>query len=552
MEKLARHKHWWLGAILIVSASLKIGLSLGSTLPFNADESIVALMARHILAGERPIFFYGQAYMGSLDAYLVALGFLIAGSHVWVIRLIQGLLYLGTVYTTYGLGVVLFRSPPIGLIAAALMAVPTVNVTLYTSVTLGGYGEALLLGNLILWTGIKLTKGLEFLNQKSLQGVPVKRIGVYLAFCLFGFLIGVGIWANALTLVYVLPVSVYGLYHLTLQRRGLSLSRCIGAGLLTAVGFFAGSFQWWQFAAQNGLTALLGELSGSAVAVEQGSWLTQFFSHLVNFALLGTTAILGLRPPWEIRWLVLPLLPFILIVWGWLAYSAIKKVFRSPDQKAEYLLLIGIMGTLLAGFLVTHFGVDPSGRYFLPFAVPLALITADRMISLDENRKRIGWGILILLIGYQLEGTIECAFNTPPGLTTQFDAATIIDHRYDGQLISFLLSQNETTGYTNYWTAYPVAFQSDEQIVLVPRLPYHLDFRYTARDDRYLRYDDIVLHSQKTVYVTTRHPELNARLRLAFTHHGIQWEEKVIGDYQVFYHLSSPIRPEEIYLGPDK
>ena len=44
--------------LIIVSASLKIGLLLADVIPFNSDEAIVALMARHILQGERPIFFY--------------------------------------------------------------------------------------------------------------------------------------------------------------------------------------------------------------------------------------------------------------------------------------------------------------------------------------------------------------------------------------------------------------------------------------------------------------------------------------------------------------
>ncbi len=64
------------GAILfsILGAALawKAALLVLDCVPFNADEAVVALMARHILQGERPIFFYGQAYMGSLDAYLVA------------------------------------------------------------------------------------------------------------------------------------------------------------------------------------------------------------------------------------------------------------------------------------------------------------------------------------------------------------------------------------------------------------------------------------------------------------------------------------------------
>ena len=58
-------------------------------MPFNSDEAIVALAARHILQGARPVFFYGQAYMGTIDSYMVALGFSLFGESVLVMRLIE-------------------------------------------------------------------------------------------------------------------------------------------------------------------------------------------------------------------------------------------------------------------------------------------------------------------------------------------------------------------------------------------------------------------------------------------------------------------------------
>ncbi len=58
-------------------------------------------MARHILQGERPTFFYGQAYMGSLDAFLVALGFRLFGQTVMAIRIVQASLYLLIVATGF-------------------------------------------------------------------------------------------------------------------------------------------------------------------------------------------------------------------------------------------------------------------------------------------------------------------------------------------------------------------------------------------------------------------------------------------------------------------
>lgn len=90
-------------------------------------------------------FFYGQAYMGSLDAYLVAAGFALFGFQVWVIRVVQIVLYLLVIGSTLALIPLLFNPYHGFWYTAALLAIPTVNVTLYTTVSLGGYGEALLL-----------------------------------------------------------------------------------------------------------------------------------------------------------------------------------------------------------------------------------------------------------------------------------------------------------------------------------------------------------------------------------------------------------------------
>jgi len=70
--------------------------------------------------------------MGSLDAFLVAAGFIILGEAVWVIRLVQILLYVGVLLTTIWLGGEAFGSARHGILAAALLAIPTVNVSLYT------------------------------------------------------------------------------------------------------------------------------------------------------------------------------------------------------------------------------------------------------------------------------------------------------------------------------------------------------------------------------------------------------------------------------------
>ncbi len=198
-EKVDGRRNFWLAVpAIILAVLLKIWLLVAGSIPFNADEAIVALMARHILQGERPLFFYGQAYMGSLDAWLVAAGFVLFGAHVWVIRAVQVVLYVLIMASTAWLGSLVFRSWKPGVIAAWLLAIPTVNVTLYTTASLGGYGEALLIGNLILILGLLILR-------RSRDGDKPAS----LLWLLFGFLIGLGFWANGLTLVYSIPMIFY-------------------------------------------------------------------------------------------------------------------------------------------------------------------------------------------------------------------------------------------------------------------------------------------------------------------------------------------------------
>jgi len=532
-------------AILAAAAGWKILLLAMSVFPFNADEAIVALMARHILQGARPVFFYGQAYMGSLDAFLVSLGFFLLGEQVWVIRLIQLLLYLLTIITTVLVANVMFESNRIGLFAAAIMAVPVVNVTLYTTVSLGGYGESLLIGCLLLLVSLMLRRRLE--GDPLTSAISNQRVLSTLTF-LFGLLTGLGLWANGLTLVFALPAGLLWVVTAWRKRSELSGNKRMLMLLALLTGFIIGSAPWWIHAGQVGWDTLLVELFGSAVAVEQGAWMMRILAHIFNFSVLGMTAALGLRPPWEVRWLALPLMPLALAFWLSVLVFTVRQSIRKTPHRGDYHMLAGVLLAVTAGFILTPFGTDPSGRYFLPFVIPLALAAAHMV---DIYIKNIKWqaAVIGVVLGFNLWGTLQCALRYPPGMTTQFDLNTAIDHRYTDELMQFLLEKDERVGYSNYWVSYPLAFLSGEQLIYAPRLPYHQDLRYSERDDRYRPYYEIAAASQTVAYITTRNAALDNYLRTAFTRLNIIWEEEQIGDYRVYYRLSRSVHPQEIGLG---
>ena len=167
---------------------------------------------------------------------------------------------------------------------------------------------------------------------------------------------------------------------------------------------------------------------------------------------------------------------------------------------------------------------------------------------LEKRAGQWAWILLGVVLAFNLVGTVQAALTNPPGLTTQFETITQVDHRYDAELIDFLRAHRGTRGYGNYWVAYPIAFLSEEEIILVPRLPYKADLRYTSRDDRYEPYGDGVEVSPAVVYVTTNHPVLDELLREQFTALGVDFREEQIGGYHIFYDMSRRVAPDELDL----
>jgi len=274
-----------------------------------------------------------------------------------------------------------------------------------------------------------------------------------------------------------------------------------------------------------------------------------------NFFVFGVPALFGLRFPWSVSgpplWMAVWVLPIYL---GALWYGARRpwkraRGRREPGRAANCRwLLWGVWGTLFLGLILTPFGGDPSGRYFLPLYLPLFIFTAQALMALRPHLGRWVWGVWSGLIIFNLIGTLQAARIYPPGITTQFEAITQVDHRYDQVLMEFLHTHHGTRGYANYWVTYPIAFLSKEEIILVPHLPYKADLRYTSRDNRYAPYGELVNDSPTVVYVTTNHPALDQMLRDRFRSVGVDFQEVQIGDYHVFYDLSRRVTTAELSL----
>ena len=98
----ANNHYLWLLAIVALGLLPRLYLIFSTNSVIDADEAIVGLMAKHILEGRPwPIFYYGQYYMGSFEALLTAVVFMLFGQSNFTLKLtplIFSLLHIALVY----------------------------------------------------------------------------------------------------------------------------------------------------------------------------------------------------------------------------------------------------------------------------------------------------------------------------------------------------------------------------------------------------------------------------------------------------------------------
>jgi 4-amino-4-deoxy-L-arabinose transferase-like glycosyltransferase len=540
-------------AILVLAVALRAAWLVADAVPFNGDEAVVGLMAKHILQnGERPTFFYGQDYSGALDAYLTAGMYALIGPRIMGGRLVQMTLFALYVVLVYALAGRATGDQWAALVSALIVAVSSPLLATYTLVSVGGYGESLVLGTLMLWLALRVTD--DWADR-------------WLAWLTLGVAGGLAFWTLGISVVYLVPAALFIAWRDILtafdntfwsrafrreKRQAeastpvLEISVCAWYRfrhwrfyLAALAAFVAFSSPWWIYDLTHHHASLRALYDPSAPGgVSLGD-------RVAGFLLLGLPALFGMRFPWQPELILIPLAVLALALYlAVIVYAA--RPLHPADRSTGWMLLLIQVGVFLAVFIGSRFGVDATGRYLLPLVAPLAVFTAMFLRNVRRSHPRVAVALLVYAVAFNFVGTALAAWQNPPGLTTQFGPITRFDNRSDAALISFLIGHGGARGYSNYWVTYRIAYESDERVILAARLPFKEDFVYSSRDAGYAPYNQMADASPTAVYVTSQHPRLDALLRERFTSGNVMFQETQIGPYHVFYGLSRKVMPEEL------
>ena len=193
------------------------------------DEAVTGNMALHILKGENQLFFWGQPYMGSLEAYLASSLFFLFGPSAFTLHLADILICAFLLFMAYRIGT-LTGGRPVGLLAAAFWAFSPLYLSVIGLLATGGHEEACALGAFVLFGICRLC----FRPSEA----PLPLAG------LIGLAAGIGFWSSLLSAPYLLV----GAFGLAIARPRLLLTRIPWVGI---AGFLLGSLPFWIWEIQH-------------------------------------------------------------------------------------------------------------------------------------------------------------------------------------------------------------------------------------------------------------------------------------------------------------
>ncbi|MFG1652346.1 ArnT family glycosyltransferase [Micromonospora sp. NPDC049275] len=529
----------------LVGVGYRLILTLYTVPVSNSDEATFGLAALHIGQGrERPVFLYGQHYMGMLESYLAAPLLAVAGPSWPVLRLPMLALYAVFLYLVYRLTRRLY-TPWFAVLVVGLLALGPERVVRDQLTVVGGRPEVKPAVLLMLLITVGLAAGT----------VRHRRLAV----ALFGLLVGLAAWSDWLILPYL---AVAGLALVWAVRREL-----LGwSGLLLVAGFVAGVAPMIvdNLRAGPGEDSLTVFREVSTKAGPSPQWSDRISGGLLE----GVPLAHGLCPVdgcgrWQ-QWFGL-LYPVLLVAAAVLALLAYRRAARMtsgtqaaatpPGTRGETTLRGARVGPVVQLALVVGAALTLLSYVRSPLAATSPLDNARYLSVLQLSLPAVLWplwvaalacwrgtvGALGRLAGALATAVLAALTATTLVMTVLFastgTAASRTEERQARELAAALRANGPHEVYGDYWTCNRLTFNTDESVVCAV-----LDGDLSPGQNRYRPYWRQVGRAARPGYVVEVDSPMDRRLRRLLGDRPDAAAVREVGGYRV-YHPDTPVRP---------
>lgn len=424
--------------VTLVALVVRVVFLVRTGFVIDSDEAIVGLMGLHLTEGrDYPLFYYGQAYMGSFEALLVYIMFSFFGVSNWALKAAPLLFSLLLVPLSYRLGKAL-DGELCGRLAALFSALGPPALIIWSSKARGGFIELVVLGT---WS---LLLCIECYRTPSLRKIA-----------LLGFVLGLSWWINNQAIYFIIACGLFLLGNLKQWGVALSLKLFVVGFLLFLVG--SGPF-WYLNLFEEPRWQTFARLSGSVSLSTAAEQLWSFFS-------LSIPILLGARPFWSNVDYYPSFSQIFTTLYCVVGVSGLRRA-GGKKSEAPYLLCFFTMLVMPIIFSLSKFGaLSQAPRYLLPLYAVLPVFCAygtTSFLRLKSSFFRgvgIGSALSILLLNcwsniIQLE--------SPPGQPFVFLSERVpVDN---SELVEWLDINGVSHVHTDYWVGYRLSFETKEQV----------------------------------------------------------------------------------------
>ncbi|MEU7679581.1 hypothetical protein AB0C42_32745 [Micromonospora taraxaci] len=459
---------WLTALVLLAGVGYRLWLLAHATPPTNSDEATMGLAALHIARGEDfPVWFYGQQYMGTLEAYLAAPVFALAGGPSLVgLRLPTLVLYAVFLLLAWRLTLRLTGDRWFGLLVVALLALGSDRIVKNQIIAGGGYPEMNAAGVALAVLAVDLA-----------TGRPGRRLARWAA---WGFLAGLMLWVDPLVLPYVVAT---GAVLVGFRRRELWGA----AGALLGAAAVLGAAPLLLHSLLNGRNPLHAVLAASGANATAG-WAERLHGGL----LLGPSLGMGFCDPgrcatWQLWWA--PALPLLLALGAVGAWRALRS--PAPPESAgsagaaesgvsarvaaavRLALVLAAVATVGAYTVSSSAGLTPveSSRYLscllisLPALLwPVWTVARDGLRQVAGGRRGVRTTLARSVAVVLLVATVGTAAHATWRAAQTAPATRAAEARH-AELVGTLRQLGVRHVRAGYWTCNRLTFASAEQVV---------------------------------------------------------------------------------------
>ena len=479
-------------AIIATATLLRVGLASQGWPITNSDEGTMGIMTLHIAYhGEHPYMFYGQDYMGSLEAFIGAILFQFFGPSLFTLRL--GVILLVTLFlvSMYLLTSLLY-SKGLALVTLAILSLGSNMVLTREIMSTGGSSQTLLFGALafLLAAWLAFTRGEDLSSSVG----PWRLIG-YIG---WGLVVGLGLWCDLVVLPFF---AMAGLFLVLFCWRDLwSLAPlCLLLGLLVGASpLIAYNLRILHYTnsmtvllnlfhssnttpAPHGLAQVIHGMEGTILVSLpnatgnpfcQVSEESQYFMYTSPHSIQCT----AVHATWGLGYIILWTIATFLVLGA--LWRLRDRSGASPEERKMLVIRNFARLALLggAGLAITVYAFSSApmswpgihARYLVGLLIVTPAIISPlwsgvTSLKLQKGmlarvRGAISGGMLLLIAIMFLIGTINIFGEIPLARTI---------NRHQDTLVNDLLRIHATHIYSDYWTCDSVIFQSNERIICV-------------------------------------------------------------------------------------